>query len=100
MPVAELVILARHLMKHGIVGTAKPSDGGGEYSATFDPSEYVDAAVIHFGISQVEAWSLTMTQFCRMLDMKFPEIKALVAKEYGYTGSLGYIDSQGNEFIK
>jgi len=32
--------------------------------------------------------------------MKFPELKALVAKEYGYTGSLGYIDSQGNEFIK
>jgi prepilin-type processing-associated H-X9-DG protein/prepilin-type N-terminal cleavage/methylation domain-containing protein len=32
--------------------------------------------------------------------MKFPELKALVAKEYRYTGSLGYIDSQGNEFIK
>lgn len=32
--------------------------------------------------------------------MKFPELKALVAKEYGYTGSLGYIDSQGNEFVK
>lgn len=75
MPIAELIILARHLMKHGIVGTAKPTENSGEYSATFDPSEYADAAVIHFGISHVEAWSLTMTQFCRMLDMKFPEIK-------------------------
>ena len=32
--------------------------------------------------------------------MKFPDLKALVAKEYGYSGSLGYIDSQGKEFIK
>lgn len=32
--------------------------------------------------------------------MNFADLKALVAKEYGYTGSLGYIDSQGNEFIK
>lgn len=75
MPVAEMIIVARHLMKHGVIGQSKPSEGGGEYSATFDPSEYVDAAIIHFGISQVEAWALTMTQFTRMLDMKFPEIK-------------------------
>lgn len=75
MPASEMVIIARHLMKHGIVGRATGGDGGGEYSPTFDASEYVDAAIIHFGISQVEAWALTMTQFSRMLDMKFPEIK-------------------------
>jgi len=75
MPVTEMIIIARHLMKHGIVGTAKPSEGGGKYSETFDASEYVDAAIIHFGISQVEAWSLTMSQFTRMLEMKFPSQK-------------------------
>ena len=31
--------------------------------------------------------------------MKFPDLKKLVAEEYGYTGPLGYIDSQGNECI-
>jgi hypothetical protein len=75
MPITEMIIIARHLMKHGIVGNAKPSEGGGKFSDKFDASEYVDAAIIHFGISQVEAWSLTMTQFTRMLEMKFPSTK-------------------------
>ncbi len=81
MPASEMVIIAMHLMKHGIVGKATGGDGGGEYSPTFDASEYMDAAVIHFGMTQREAWALTMTQFSRMLDMKFPAIKELQKTE-------------------
>ena len=29
MPPAEMVLIARHLMQHGIVGSAKPGQGGG-----------------------------------------------------------------------
>ena len=77
MPASEMLIIARHLMTHGIIGKGATSDGegGGEYSASFDASEYVDAAVIHFGMTQREAWALTMTQFSRMLNMRFPEAK-------------------------
>jgi hypothetical protein len=62
-------------MQHGIVGRAKKSGGSGKYSPRFDASEYIDAAMIHFGMSHNDAGQLTMTQFGRMLDMKFPEQK-------------------------
>lgn len=75
MPDADQIIIARHLMQHGIVGKVKKSGGGGKYSPRFDASEYIDAARIHFGMSQKDAGELTMTQFGRMLDMKFPEQK-------------------------
>lgn len=75
MPDSEQIIIARHLMQHGIVGRVKKSGGSGKYSPRFDASEYIDAAMIHFGMSHNDAGQLTMTQFGRMLDMKFPEQK-------------------------
>lgn len=75
MPDDEQIIIARHLMQHGVVGNTKKSSGGGKYSPRFDASEYIDAAMIHFGMSQKDAGDLTMTQFSRMLDMKFPQQK-------------------------
>ena len=32
MPIDEQIIIARHLMQHGIVGKAKPTKGDGKYS--------------------------------------------------------------------
>lgn len=75
MPNHEQIIIARHLMQHGVVGNTKKSSGSGKYSPRFDASEYIDAAMIHFGMSQKDAGDLTMTQFSRMLDMKFPQQK-------------------------
>lgn len=76
IPVAEQVVLARHLMLHGVSGgKSKPEKSGGSYSPTFDVSEYIDAAMLHFGLSEENAGKLTMTRFCRMLDMKYPKQK-------------------------
>lgn len=75
MPDDELVILARHLMTHGIIGKAKPGDGGGEYSAEFNAHEYVAAARVHLGLSSQDAEALSMTEFQTMLEMKFPQQK-------------------------
>lgn len=77
MPPAERVIIARHLMQHGICGKAKP-DGKepaekGQYSATFEASEYIAAAMVHLGLSRADAQALSMTEFQRMLEMKFPD---------------------------
>jgi hypothetical protein len=74
IPDGELVILARSLMTDGIAGRAKPDkkDGDGKYSDSFDASEFVDAAMVHLGISAADAWQLTMTQFQRQIEMKFP----------------------------
>ena len=73
MPASEQVVIARHLMHHGIVGKAKPSRGGGQYSDRFDAAEYIAAARVHLGLSSADAEALSMTEFQMMLAMKYPE---------------------------
>lgn len=75
MPVAEQVLIARHLMQHGIAGKARPGEGDsqGKYSDRFEAAEYVSAARVHLGLSSADAEALSMTEFQTMLEMKFPE---------------------------
>lgn len=73
MPASEQVVIARHLMHHGIVGKAQPSKGGGQYSDRFDAAEYIAAARVHLGLSSADAEALSMTEFQTMLAMKYPE---------------------------
>lgn len=73
MPVIEQIVIARHLMQHGIVGKAKPGSGEGQFSETFDASEYIAAARVHLGLSSSDAEGLSMTEFQKMFEMKFPE---------------------------
>lgn len=73
MPASEQVVIARHLMHHGIVGKAKPSKGGGQYSDRFDAAEYIAASRVHLGLSSGDAEALSMTEFQTMLAMKYPE---------------------------
>lgn len=76
MPEAEQIVIARHLMQHGIVGKARPGrqdGGGGRYSQTFDASEYVACARAHLGLSSADAEALSMTELQQMLEMKFPD---------------------------
>lgn len=76
MPAAEMVLIAQHLMRHGIVGTAKPGSSDGSYSDKFSAAEYVAAARVHLGLSSADAEGLSMTEFQQMLRMKFPDQKA------------------------
>lgn len=73
MPADEQIIIARHLMQHGIVGKAKPDKGDGKFSDSFNASEYIAAACVHLGLSRVDAEQLSMTEFQTMFEMKFPE---------------------------
>ncbi len=77
MPEAEQVVIARHLMQHGIVGKAKPGgeakSQAGQFAAEFDASEYVLAARAHLGLSAADAGALSMTELQRLLEMKFPD---------------------------
>ena len=76
MPGPERVLIARHLMQHGMCGKAKP--GGeqpaerGRYSATFDAAEYIATARVHLGMSAAYAEALSMTELQQLLDIKFP----------------------------
>lgn len=79
MPRAELLIIARHLMQHGIAGESKPGKAGaseGRYSDRFNAAEFITAARVHLGLSGEEAEALSMTELQRMLAMKFPDAAA------------------------
>lgn len=79
MPADEQVIIARHLMQHGICGKAKPGSqaaGGGQFSDRFEAAEYIAAARVHLGLSSADAEALSMTEFQTMLAMKFPDSAA------------------------
>jgi len=76
MPASEMVVMAQHLMRHGIVGKAKPGGQGqqqGKYSDRFDAAEFVSLARVHLGLSSADAEALSMTELQQMLAMKFPE---------------------------
>lgn len=73
MPASEKVILARHLMQHGIIGKARPGKGEGKFSDSFEVAEYIAAARVHLGLSSADAEALSMTEFQTMLEMKFPD---------------------------
>lgn len=79
MPARERVILARHLMQHGICGKAdqKAAQGdGGRYSDRFDAGEFIALARAHLGMSGAEAAALSMTELQQLMAAKFPDPKA------------------------
>lgn len=74
MPPHEQIVIARHLMQHGICGRPKPgAAASGEFSEEFHAAEYIAAARAHFGMSRSDAEGLSMTELQQMLKMKFPE---------------------------
>ena len=77
IPPPERVILARHLLQHGMVGKARPGAAGkaeqGHYAKAFDAAEYIAAARVHLGLSSADAEALSMTEFQQMFEMKFPD---------------------------
>lgn len=73
MPPAEQIVIAQHLMRHGIVGKARPTRGDGKFATEFHAAEYVAAARVHLGLSSADAEALSMTEFQAMFEMKFSD---------------------------
>lgn len=73
MPTAEQIIIARHLMQHGVTGKSRPGGDGGRYVAEFDATEYIAVARVHLGLSTADAEALSMTELQGLLDAKFPD---------------------------
>ncbi|WP_262287642.1 DUF6246 family protein [Pantoea sp. Marseille-Q5743] len=82
----EILIIARSLITHGIIGKAKVRQLQRNESETatnqFSAFEYISAARNHFGMSRDEAQQLTMTEFLLMLNAKYPEQKGYTREEY------------------
>ncbi|MEA0049817.1 DUF6246 family protein [Escherichia coli] len=77
MPVDDVITLAQHCMYHGLIGDEAEEDAGttrdGEYKPTFDVLEFVYSAVAHLGLSEAEAWNMTMTGYRAAVRAKTPQ---------------------------
>lgn len=86
MPKSDIIVMAQHLMQHGIIGKAKvrrlQRHESNETTAEFRPFDYISAARSHFSMSREEACRLTMTEFQIMLSQKYPEQKGFTKEEY------------------
>ncbi|MBZ6385536.1 MULTISPECIES: DUF6246 family protein [Pantoea] len=86
MTTAEMIIIARSLIVHGVIGKAKvrrlQKHEGTSASSEFNAFEYISAARTHLGMSREEAEQLTMTEFQMLLAAKFPEQNGFTKEEY------------------
>lgn len=75
--VEHVVPIARCLLKHGVTGALpplprRPGDDEPAYVKEFVARDHVAIAMAHLGLSEQEAWSLTMTGLVGALRAKFP----------------------------
>lgn len=86
MPKNDIIVLAQHLMQHGVVGKAKirqlQRHESGEHTTEFKAFDYISAARSHFGMNRTEASQLTMTEFQMLLAAKYPDQKGFTRDEY------------------
>ena len=72
--VRDVITLAEHCLVHGICGKVK-STGKGEAVKEFDAYSYMELARIHLNLSPTDASKMTMTEFLRLMDAKFPQVR-------------------------
>jgi len=72
----DILPLARCLLRHGVTGAHKPlprrADDDPEFVREFVARDYVALAVAHLGVSEREAWQMTMTSLVGAMRAKFP----------------------------
>lgn len=74
--VSDIVVLASHCIKHGVIGvTSDESSGDGEPMKEFDAYMYMGLAQEHLSKTREQAADMTMTEFLMAWDIKFPEAK-------------------------
>ena len=87
MPVNDIIIIARNLLDHGIIGKSplkvpQRSESQAKTTSEFNVSQYIISARTHFSISRKEAEDLSMTEFQQMIKNKYPEPKGLTREQY------------------
>lgn len=87
MPVSDIIIIARNLMQHGIIGKSplkvpeRLEEQGKKTTNEFHASQYIISARTHFDMNRDEAENLSMTEFQMMIKNKYPEPKGLTKEE-------------------
>jgi hypothetical protein len=82
----DIIVIAQHLMTHGIIGKAKvrklQRHENNDTTSSFNAIEYINAARTHFEMTREDAAHLTMTEFALLLNAKYPNQKGLTREEY------------------
>lgn len=89
LPLTDIVGLAMGLLRHGVMGDAKPEAAKrakkSDYVSEFNAREFVSSAMAHLGTSEQDAWQMTMTSYIGAMRAKFPpekDAKAPLDGEY------------------
>jgi len=80
-PAEHVVPLARCLLKYGVTGALpplprRPGDDEPVYMKEFVARDHVAMAMAHLGVSERDAWDLTMTGMVGALRAKFPQAES------------------------
>lgn len=75
IPVHDLIVLSYDLVKNTLIGKPKKKIEASkdENNVCIDATEFVGCAVAHLGISNDKAWQMTMIEFQRAMESKFPQ---------------------------
>lgn len=70
----DCITLAEHCLRHGICGAVEPDIGEAPAKPVqeFDAYSFMEMARIHLDLSRDDAANVTMTEFARMMQAKFP----------------------------
>lgn len=95
MPVNDIIIIARNLLDHGVIGKSplkvpQRSESQAKTTSEFNVSQYIISARTHFGMTREEAEDLSMTEFQQMIKNKYPEPPGMTREEYDQA----YVDLQ------
>lgn len=96
IPFSDVLELARHLIRHGVMGDQPPEEFAekkGEYSSRFDARSFVYTAVAHLGMSEADAWNMTMTSFRAAMNAKYPpKEKAKIPTQKKYDEAMDWAE--------
>lgn len=72
LPMADIVALAQALIRHGIMGDVEATAAAGTPMKEFKAADFVATAIAHLGMSESDAWNMTMTSFVQVMHSKYP----------------------------
>ena len=92
--IEDVITLAEHCLIHGICGKNTSKSDSGEPLKEFDSYKFMELARVHLGMSAAEAENMTMTEFSRMMDAKFPPEKGEGATAQESNDILAWLESK------
>lgn len=77
LPYQDLVVLSFHLLRWGVYGDPLPNlkSTSEKEVESINMREYIAASMVHLGLSKQDAENLTMVEYQRACEVKFPDLK-------------------------